>query len=84
MLYTFVQLSRAVLVAILYPGLSYFGYGLNWKEASMLVWAGLRGAVALSLSLSVAVSKMLPTSTFPLMLNAQVSGADLWHTSLLA
>jgi len=55
-LYIFVQLSRALLVAVLYPGLKYFGYGLNWKEATMLVWAGLRGAVALSLSLSVSVS----------------------------
>jgi hypothetical protein len=55
-LYVFVQLSRVVVVGLLYPGLKYFGYGLNWKEALVLVWAGLRGAVALSLSLSVAVS----------------------------
>jgi NhaP-type Na+/H+ or K+/H+ antiporter len=55
-LYVFVQLSRVVVVGLLYPGLKYFGYGLNWKEAVVLVWAGLRGAVALSLSLSVAVS----------------------------
>jgi NhaP-type Na+/H+ or K+/H+ antiporter len=54
LLYVFVQLSRAFLVAVLYPFLRYFGYGLNWKEATVLVWAGLRGAVALSLSLSVA------------------------------
>ncbi|CAM6099086.1 unnamed protein product [Calypogeia fissa] len=53
MLYVFLQLSRAVVVVVLYPGLRYFGYGLNWKEAAILIWAGLRGAVALSLSLSV-------------------------------
>ncbi|PHT24893.1 Sodium/hydrogen exchanger 8 [Capsicum baccatum] len=43
----------AVVVGVLYPFLRYFGYGLDWKEAFILVWGGLRGAVALSLSLSV-------------------------------
>ncbi|KAM7484764.1 hypothetical protein LguiA_000773 [Lonicera macranthoides] len=53
LLYVFVQLSRVVVVGLLYPFLRYFGYGLDWKEATILVWSGLRGAVALSLSLSV-------------------------------
>ncbi|XP_078441109.1 sodium proton exchanger, putative (NHX7) (SOS1) isoform X3 [Wolffia australiana] len=53
LLYVFVQLSRVIVVAVLYPFLKYFGYGLNWKEALILIWSGLRGAVALSLSLSV-------------------------------
>ncbi|KAG6544478.1 hypothetical protein Mapa_014116 [Marchantia paleacea] len=54
LLYVALQLSRVVVVIMLYPGLKYFGYGLDWKEASILIWSGLRGAVALSLSLSVA------------------------------
>ncbi|KAJ6806539.1 sodium/hydrogen exchanger 8 [Iris pallida] len=53
LLYVFVQLSRIIVVGSLYPFLRYFGYGLEWKEAIILVWSGLRGAVALSLSLSV-------------------------------
>uniref|UniRef100_A0A5B7A4E3 Cyclic nucleotide-binding domain-containing protein n=1 Tax=Davidia involucrata TaxID=16924 RepID=A0A5B7A4E3_DAVIN len=53
LLYVFVQVSRMVVVGVLYPFLRYFGYGLDWKEATILVWSGLRGAVALSLSLSV-------------------------------
>ncbi|XP_010276296.1 PREDICTED: sodium/hydrogen exchanger 8 [Nelumbo nucifera] len=53
LLYVFVQISRALVVGILYPFLRYFGYGLDWKEATILTWSGLRGAVALSLSLSV-------------------------------
>ncbi|KAK9277152.1 hypothetical protein L1049_006691 [Liquidambar formosana] len=53
LLYIFVQVSRIVVVGVLYPFLSYFGYGLDWKEAIILIWSGLRGAVALSLSLSV-------------------------------
>ncbi|MQL85492.1 hypothetical protein Taro_018015 [Colocasia esculenta] len=56
LLYVFVQLSRALVVGVLYPFLRYFGYGLDWKESIILVWSGLRGAVALSLSLSVKVS----------------------------
>ncbi|KAL6623724.1 hypothetical protein ACP70R_033603 [Stipagrostis hirtigluma subsp. patula] len=53
LLYVFVQISRAVVVGVLYPLLRHFGYGLDLKEATILVWSGLRGAVALSLSLSV-------------------------------
>ncbi|KAF9623417.1 hypothetical protein IFM89_003001 [Coptis chinensis] len=53
LLYVFVQVSRIIVVGTLYPFLRYFGYGLDWKEATILVWSGLRGAVALSLSLSV-------------------------------
>nr|AVA17714.1 SOS1-like protein 1B [Populus nigra] len=56
LLYIFVQLSRFVVVGVLYPFLRYFGYGLDWKEATILIWSGLRGAVALSLSLSVKAS----------------------------
>ncbi|XP_073024492.1 sodium/hydrogen exchanger 7-like isoform X7 [Primulina eburnea] len=53
LLYVVVQVARVVVVGLLFPFLQYFGYGLDWKEAIILVWAGLRGAVALSLSLSV-------------------------------
>ncbi|WCJ33702.1 Sodium/hydrogen exchanger 7 [Euphorbia peplus] len=53
LLYVFVLLSRSIVVGVLYPFLQYLGYGLDWKEAAILIWSGLRGAVALSLSLSV-------------------------------
>ncbi|XVF85519.1 hypothetical protein PTKIN_Ptkin17bG0123900 [Pterospermum kingtungense] len=53
LLYVFVQISRCIVVGALYPFLRYFGYGLDLKEAAILIWAGLRGALALSLSLSV-------------------------------
>lgn len=56
LLYVFVQLARVAVVGVLYPFLQYFGYGLDWREAIILVWSGLRGAVALSLSLSVKAS----------------------------
>ncbi|KAJ9546903.1 hypothetical protein OSB04_019446 [Centaurea solstitialis] len=54
LLYVLLQVSRIIVVGSLYPFLHYFGYGLDWKEATVLVWSGLRGAVALSLSLSQA------------------------------
>ncbi|GMJ13363.1 ARABIDOPSIS SALT OVERLY SENSITIVE 1, SALT OVERLY SENSITIVE 1, ARABIDOPSIS NA+/H+ ANTIPORTER 7 [Hibiscus trionum] len=53
LLYIFVQVSRCIVVGALYPFLRYLGYGLDLKEAVILIWSGLRGAVALSLSLSV-------------------------------
>ncbi|KAI5075495.1 hypothetical protein GOP47_0009571 [Adiantum capillus-veneris] len=53
LLYVFLQVTRIIVVVTLLPGLQYFGYGLTWKEAIILTWAGLRGAVALALSLSV-------------------------------
>ncbi|KAL5721973.1 Son of sevenless 1 [Ranunculus cassubicifolius] len=62
LLYALVQASRIIVVGTLYPFLAYFGYGLDWKEATILVWSGLRGAVALSLSLSV--KRTSDSSTF--------------------
>lgn len=56
LLYVYVQVSRMIVVGVLYPSLRYFGYGLDWRDAIILVWSGLRGAVALSLSLSVKAS----------------------------
>lgn len=55
LLYLFVQLSRVAVVVILYPGLAASGYGLSWKESIVLIWSGLRGAVALTLALTVSV-----------------------------
>ncbi|MCO5555571.1 hypothetical protein L7F22_009116 [Adiantum nelumboides] len=62
LLYIFLQITRVIVVVTLLPGLQYFGYGLTWKEAIILTWAGLRGAVALALSLSVNVT-VLPKVT---------------------
>ncbi|KAF8099265.1 hypothetical protein N665_0247s0044 [Sinapis alba] len=53
LLYVYVQLTRCVVVGVLYPLLRRFGYGLDWKESIILTWSGLRGAVSLSLALSV-------------------------------
>jgi NhaP-type Na+/H+ or K+/H+ antiporter len=56
LLYVFIQMTRVVVVGVCYPLLRYFGYGLDFKETTVIVWSGLRGAVSLSLALSVKVS----------------------------
>ncbi|XVE91879.1 hypothetical protein REPUB_Repub01dG0049300 [Reevesia pubescens] len=56
LLYFFAQISRCIVVGALYPFLRYSGDGLDLKEAAILIWSGLRGPVALSLSLSVKCS----------------------------
>lgn len=76
LLYIFVQFSRVVVVGLLYPGLKFFGYGMSWKEATILIWAGLRGAVALSLSLSVAVSAFIWCSCVDWRVHCCI---DSWH-----
>ncbi|XP_057417543.1 sodium/hydrogen exchanger 7-like isoform X2 [Lotus japonicus] len=53
LLYAYVQVTRCIVVGALFPFLRYFGYGLDWKEAIILIWSGLRGAVSLSLSIAV-------------------------------
>lgn len=50
------QVSRVIVVVVLNSVLFYFNYGVNWKEAIILVWSGWRGVVALSLSLNLNVS----------------------------
>ena len=44
---------RAGVVALFSPILTKIGYGLTLKEAAVLVWGGLRGAVSLSLALLI-------------------------------
>ena len=46
-------LIRAFTVLLLSPILTRIGYGLTAKEAAVMVWGGLRGAVSLSLALLV-------------------------------
>ena len=35
--------------------LTRIGYGLPWKDAVVMIWGGLRGAVGLALALQVAM-----------------------------
>ncbi|XP_019087481.1 PREDICTED: sodium/hydrogen exchanger 8-like [Camelina sativa] len=53
LVYLYVILCHCVVVGVLYPLLCRIGYGLDWKESFVTTWTGLRGAVSLSLALSV-------------------------------
>jgi len=52
-LYLCIHFTRGAVVLLLYPLLRRWGYGITWKEAAILVWGGLRGAVGLALGLIV-------------------------------
>ncbi|KAI3951869.1 hypothetical protein MKW92_021475 [Papaver armeniacum] len=72
----FIKHETSWVVGTLYPFLHYFGYGLDWKEAIVLVWSGLRGVVALSMALSV--KRASGTSAF---LNRETGALFLFFTS---
>ena len=52
-LWVVLTIIRAAVVGLLSPILRKIGYGLTMKEAAVMVWGGLRGAVSLSLALLV-------------------------------
>ena len=56
------------------PVLKRLGYGLTWKEGTILAWAGLRGAVSLALALIIQQEP-----TFDSHMKSKVSGQD-YHT----
>lgn len=52
-LWVILTFIRAFVVLVLSPALKNLGYGLTMKEAAVMVWGGLRGAVSLSLALLI-------------------------------
>ena len=59
-LYIILILIRSASVWTLMPLLKRIGVGITRKKATVLVWGGLRGAVALSLALSLAQDSAVP------------------------
>jgi len=59
-LYILLILIRTISVWALMPILERIGIGINRKKATVLVWGGLRGAVSLSLALSLARDEAIP------------------------
>lgn len=59
-LYILLTLIRAASVWTLMPLLKRIGVGFNRQKATALVWGGLRGAVSLSLALSLAQDTAVP------------------------
>ena len=61
-LYILLTLIRALSVLALMPILKHIGVGITYQKATVLVWGGLRGAVSLSLALSLAQDSNMPES----------------------
>lgn len=59
-LYFLLLVIRSTSVVILMPILKRIGVGINKKKATILVWGGLRGAVSLSLALSLSQDAAVP------------------------
>lgn len=52
-LYVGIHIIRAIVILVHYPLLASIGYKINWKEAVVLVVMAFRGAISLTLSLTV-------------------------------
>ncbi|MBM9515256.1 cation:proton antiporter [Desulfogranum marinum] len=60
-LFAGILLIRAFSISLFLPILKHIGIGINFKKAVVLSWGGLRGAVALTLALTVAQDQRMPT-----------------------
>lgn len=60
LVYIGLNLIRVLMVALLYPLMKRSGYGLSLREAVILSWGGLRGALGLTLALMVSYTLPIP------------------------
>merc|ERR1719197_950921 len=54
-------LIRAIMVLAMWPFMNMVGARLTWKEALVMVWSGLRGAVGLAMAIIVDREPDIPT-----------------------
>lgn len=60
LVYIGINLIRMAMIAIFYPVMKRSGYGLSKREAVILCWGGLRGALGLTLALMVSYTLPIP------------------------
>jgi len=60
-LYFFLNIARAIMMACLFPFMKRLGDKITFKESVIIVWGGLRGALALALALIVATDDLVTT-----------------------
>lgn len=60
-MYLGVMVIRAAVIFLFMPLLKIIGIGFNFQKAIVLIWGGLRGAVALALALAVAQDERIAT-----------------------
>jgi NhaP-type Na+/H+ or K+/H+ antiporter/CRP-like cAMP-binding protein len=61
LLYIGIFIIRAIVIALFYPLMKKFGYGITKNEASVLWYGALRGAIGLALALIIAGSESIDT-----------------------
>ncbi|PIK43588.1 sperm-specific sodium proton exchanger [Apostichopus japonicus] len=72
-LYVGINTIRFFVIAMFSPILRKLGYGLSWRNAVVLTWGGLRGAVGLAMALIVVQTKEINFAT--------IGSKVLFHTS---
>ncbi|KAJ8023281.1 Sodium/hydrogen exchanger 10 [Holothuria leucospilota] len=72
-LYVGINTIRFFVIGLFSPILRHLGYGLTWRNAVVLTWGGLRGAVGLAMALLVVQTKELDFKT--------IGSKVLFHTS---
>lgn len=60
LVYIGINVVRMLMIAIFYPVMKRSGYGLSKREAVILCWGGLRGALGLTLALMVSYTLPIP------------------------
>lgn len=60
LVYIGINVVRMLMIAIFYPLMKRSGYGLSKREAIILCWGGLRGALGLTLALMVSYTLPIP------------------------
>lgn len=55
LVYVLTQVIRAVMVVFFYPLISRLGYGMHFNDAAFITFAGVRGAIAITLALIIDV-----------------------------
>eukprot|EP00898_Chlorokybus_atmophyticus_P000417 jgi/Chlat1/1376/Chrsp119S01786 len=68
LLYVLLQVIRGIMFTVFYPILRVTGYGITWRDAIIMVWGGLRGAVALALALVLQLESAIDAQTGTLIL----------------
>ena len=61
------QAIRVIVFAVCYPLLKTSGYSITLRQAAVMVWAGLRGAVGLALSMFILFDGQFSDRSFRLL-----------------
>ncbi|KAF6265731.1 Sodium/hydrogen exchanger family-domain-containing protein [Scenedesmus sp. NREL 46B-D3] len=65
-LYLWLMVARIITMAVFYPLLSTgrIGYAMNWRTATVMIWAGLRGMVGVAMSLFILFDPLITSDEY--------------------